>query len=138
VFFLNINDNKGDLNMKLIYTANGNEVKVGEIVCFKNGTIARVNSIEKPRHSGSNGRVYVEALDDPFHSQGYFPSVFNMEWVEREDQPKPKQFWEVKWEHNGHKHWALVGDEIGAKHVVAGLSARFGGVTLEASEQPKR
>lgn len=74
--------------MKLTYDATGTEVKVGDEVFIKEGGVRvghRITEIQKPRHGGSTGRVYVKAADEPY-SHGYYPSIVGATWVEREDQ----------------------------------------------------
>lgn len=75
--------------MKLVYTASGQEVKVGDRVMLSQQEYARrvITAIERPRSPASTGRVYVAAsMKDAWEAQGYFPSVFDMEWIEREDR----------------------------------------------------
>lgn len=79
--------------MKLVYIADGKEVKIGDEIAYVHhtapaGTPATrliVTDIEKPRHGGSTGRVY--AKEPGGFSGGCYPNVYDMEWVEREDQP---------------------------------------------------
>jgi hypothetical protein len=79
--------------MKLIYTATGEEVKVGDGVTLDKGENLVITSIEKPKHSGSTGRVYVELADQRgvHYARGYYPSVIGAKWVEREDQLEADQ-----------------------------------------------
>lgn len=71
--------------MKLVWR-NGsptNEVKVGDKCKTNRGEHGIVKGIEKPKHAGSTGRVYVE-FDGFTHS--FYPSVIAAEWIDREDQ----------------------------------------------------
>lgn len=74
--------------MKLVYSATQVEVKIGDTVAFPNGDKADVVSIEKPRHGGSTGRMYVRqpSSSDRPGGNGYYPGVFDAQWIEREDQ----------------------------------------------------
>jgi len=65
--------------MKLVHLATGLEVQRGEVVTDFRGDRATVTSWEAPRHSGSTGRVYVEA--EAGYNQGFYPSVFNLKWI---------------------------------------------------------
>ena len=63
--------------MRLIHTKTGEAVKVGDVVGDKGAT---VTGWAKPSHAGSSGRIHTT------HGHGeHFPSVFDCEWVERED-----------------------------------------------------
>jgi hypothetical protein len=78
--------------MRLVYAEDnlkhkkGEEVKIYDIVTghnfHKNGEVLH---IEKPRHGGSTGRVYI-SYDSGATQSGYFPSVIDAKWIEREDQ----------------------------------------------------
>lgn len=70
--------------MRLVYKTTNEPVCVGDEVKFDDETVV-VDGIEKPRHGGSTGRVYVKNPGSEF-SQGYFPGVFDMHWIERDDQ----------------------------------------------------
>jgi hypothetical protein len=71
--------------MRLVHDDTGLEVEVGETVTDFRGEKARVVSIERPHHAGSTGRIYVQPLFAEW-TQGYYPSVFNCTWIEREDR----------------------------------------------------
>lgn len=72
--------------MRLVHP-DGRTVRRGDELTARDGTILTVMSIQQPHHAGSTGRVYVEWHDeDKTYSQGYFPSVFDLKWVDREDQ----------------------------------------------------
>ena len=69
--------------MKLIYEASGIEVKINDIVSVDSRDYV-VESIEKPRHAGSTGRVYISrASKTNDMRRGYFPSVIKAKWIER-------------------------------------------------------
>lgn len=79
--------------MKLVYKDTNKEVNLGDVIKHvhhnapagtKPETLV-VTHIEKPRHGGSTGRVYA-SKPGRTDGQGFFPSVFDMEWIEREDQ----------------------------------------------------
>lgn len=70
--------------MKLVYKATQQEVKVNDMVTIDSGVVMII-SIEKPRHGGSTGRVYVQHVGRRWQ-QGYYPVVIGAEWIEREDQ----------------------------------------------------
>lgn len=78
--------------MKLVYTQTQQEVKLGDVIQYVHHndpagtepTPLTVVEIVKPAHGGSTGRVYVQ--EPGVGLIGRFPSVFDMEWIEREDQ----------------------------------------------------
>jgi len=70
--------------MRLVHIASKAEVKPGETVTNHHGETFTVMSIEKPRHSGSTGRLYVKSIKEGWQ-HGYFPSVFDCQWVDRND-----------------------------------------------------
>jgi len=73
--------------MRLVYTSDdntGKEVAKGDTVELSSGEMVTVDSIEKPRHGGSTGRVYIKYENGSI--QGYYPSVVGAEWIEREDR----------------------------------------------------
>ena len=69
--------------MRLVHK-DGREVVVGETVTDFRGDTATVTGWETPRSPASTGRLYVKAEDG--WTQGYYPSVFDCEWIEREDR----------------------------------------------------
>jgi len=71
--------------MKLVFKSTGQEPTIGQALTDFRGEQATLKSIEKPRHGGSTGRVYVQPFESDW-TQGYYPSVFGLEWIEREDQ----------------------------------------------------
>lgn len=66
--------------MKLIHKPSGYEIRVGDHVRNFRGELAIVEGWQKPTSPASTGRIYVDG------GRGYYPSVFNCEWVEREDR----------------------------------------------------
>lgn len=73
--------------MRLVHEATGAEAQIGEVLTDFRGYKMRLISIEKPRSPASTGRVYVRELDaDHDYTSGYYPSVFDLEWIEREDR----------------------------------------------------
>jgi hypothetical protein len=72
--------------MKLIHQATGVEVKVGDTLTYRDGATTVLRYIQKPHKPASTGRVYVSQSSAIDAGQGYFPSVFDLVWVEREDQ----------------------------------------------------
>jgi len=73
--------------MKLVHIETGKPVKRGETVRDFRGDLATVVGWDKPKHAGSTGRVYVKAGPVAAEwSQGFYPSVFDLEWIEREDR----------------------------------------------------
>lgn len=74
--------------MKLVYAATGVEVGAGDVITDPHngapGETWTVESIERPRHGGSTGRVYITSSLG--YSQGYYPGVIGAEWVGRTDQ----------------------------------------------------
>jgi hypothetical protein len=76
--------------MRLVYEDTHQPVVIGDVVTISNGARVRVDSIEKPRHGGSTGRVYVQQVNEQGlpsgYSHGFFPAVIGAEWIERDDQ----------------------------------------------------
>lgn len=77
--------------MRLVYDKTGTEVKIGDFATTFRGETVIVSGIEKPRHGGSTGRVYVREdkvreRGSIVFDQGYFPSVIGATWIDREDQ----------------------------------------------------
>jgi len=70
--------------MKLVHKDSEVEVQDGETVTDFRGDASIVVSREEPRHSGSTGRVYVKPADpaDGAWTQGYYPSVFDLKWID--------------------------------------------------------
>ena len=75
--------------MKLVFEGTSNVVTVGTVFPYEQGDETMVNltvtHIEKPRHPGSTGRVTASENGEPGW-QPFFPSVYGMEWIEREDR----------------------------------------------------
>ena len=75
--------------MKLVFEGTSNVVTVGTVFPYEQGDGTMVNltvtHIEKPRHPGSTGRVTASENGEPGW-QPFFPSVYGMEWIEREDR----------------------------------------------------
>jgi hypothetical protein len=81
--------------MKLVYEADGQEVKIGDQVRTHGGMKATVQGITKPHKPSSTGRVHiVEALEDCkdlFYpdqpaTETFYPGVIGAKWIDREDQ----------------------------------------------------
>lgn len=70
--------------MRLVYTATGEEVKVGDIATSFRGAPMKVISFSKPHKPSSCGRVFVECEDG--WRQEYYTGVIGAEWIEREDR----------------------------------------------------
>jgi hypothetical protein len=71
--------------MKLV-DKRGCKVAVGTIVRSFRGEVATVHGITRPHKPASTGRVYVRFSDDEGTMGEYFPSVFGLTWVDREDR----------------------------------------------------
>lgn len=73
--------------MKLVHLSTKAEVKVGDKVKLSDG-LWYVQHWDKPHSPASTGRVYVsKKRKSTGHDQmGYYPSVCNCEWIEREDR----------------------------------------------------
>lgn len=70
--------------MRLIHRKTGKEVKTGETVTDFRGDKAKIVSFSKPHKPASSGKVLVETSAG--HQGEYYVSVFDMEWIEREDR----------------------------------------------------
>lgn len=66
----------------VLVNKNGTEVKRGDKVVDFRGEAHIVTGWQLPKHSGSTGRVNVKKVGGRFESE-FFPSVFDMAWVER-------------------------------------------------------
>jgi len=79
--------------MKLVYIETKKPVHIGDEFQYRHHNAPAhapsetliVTEIMKPRHGGSTGRVYADK-DGRNGCGGYYPSVYGMEWIEREDQ----------------------------------------------------
>jgi hypothetical protein len=49
--------------------------------------VGMIIGITKPHKPSSTGRVYVKWQDENRGTGEYFPSVFGLYWVDREDRP---------------------------------------------------
>ncbi len=65
--------------MRLIHKSTGKEVQIGDAVTSFRGEAATVSYVSKPHSPASTGRVGVDGGE-------FFPSVFDLEWVDREDR----------------------------------------------------
>jgi hypothetical protein len=72
--------------MRLVHEDTGIEVVDGEVVTDFRGDKCIVAGREEPRSPASTGRVYVRPTHGEQWTQGYYPSVFNLKWIEREDR----------------------------------------------------
>jgi len=71
--------------MRLVHDATQVEVAIGDEITDFRGEKAIVTGWDKPHKPASTGRVYVRAVDGE-HSAGFYPSVFDLTWIEREDR----------------------------------------------------
>lgn len=65
--------------MKLVYDATGIEVKVGDTPKSFRGDLMQVVTIERPRHSGSTGRVYLRGAGSIW-AREFTPGVILAHW----------------------------------------------------------
>ena len=82
--------------MKLIYEADGQEVKIGDKVRTHGGMTATVQGITKPHKPSSTGRVHIVEDLDLFDAnfdvnpnpaiETFYPGVIGAKWIDREDQ----------------------------------------------------
>jgi len=70
--------------MRMVWKINGQEVQIGDFVDDDRLGRCVVSHLERPRSPASSGRLYVKDSDG--HEHGYFPHVFDAEWIEREDR----------------------------------------------------
>ena len=74
--------------MKLVYDSApgpGAKVELGDEVISFRGERYIVWGWREPQHAGSTGRVYVKPFEnDGLMSRGFFPSVFDLKFVEAE------------------------------------------------------
>ena len=68
----------------LVSEKNERKIRVGEIVTTFRGETAKLKSVERPRHPGSTGRVYLD-VNGSMH--GYYPGVIGAKWKELPDKP---------------------------------------------------
>lgn len=73
--------------MRLVHKKTGEPVKAGDKITSFRGEEAVLVDKYKPDASNALGRVYVRWSDGPEDVQiGFYPSVFGLEWVDREDR----------------------------------------------------
>jgi len=71
--------------MKLIYTATGKEVAVGDVAkTFRGEPPVIVVSFKKPHKSNASGKVFVKYSSDGVQME-YYVSVIGAMWINRED-----------------------------------------------------
>ena len=71
--------------MRLVYKANGTEVKVGDVVTTSRGQKCKVTYFRPPHKPSSEGKVSVRTEGSSFDME-YYVSVIGAEWIEREDR----------------------------------------------------
>jgi hypothetical protein len=71
--------------MRLVYKANGNEVKVGDVVKTSRGEKCEVRYFRPPHSPSSEGKISVRFDDNSFDNE-YYVSVIGAEWIDREDR----------------------------------------------------
>lgn len=67
--------------MRLVHKVTGVEVKVGDDVVDFRGNSAKVVDWMQPHSPASTGRIYTST-----NQTGAYPSVYDCEWVDREDR----------------------------------------------------
>ena len=70
--------------MRLVYKADGCEVKVGDTVVV-NSEVLTVTYFRKPTSPASSGKVSVKSTGSAYDAE-YYVSVIGAEWIEREDR----------------------------------------------------
>ena len=71
--------------MRLVYKANGKEVKVGDMVTTSRGEKCEVTYFRQPHSPSSEGKISVRFEGNSFDRE-YYVSVIGAEWIEREDR----------------------------------------------------
>jgi len=82
---------KENHSMRLVYTATGKPVKVGDLVTTKGqGQQVRVSFFREPHKPSSSGHVIVHDVDSGLGRIGggweFYVGVIGAEWIEREDR----------------------------------------------------
>ena len=91
--------------MKLVFSNNKTkEVKIGDAVQNNDGEQVVVEHIVKPHKPSSTGRVYVRGPREE-HGHEFFPGVFGMEWIEREDHEPVRVMRRRKVKERSHNEW---------------------------------
>lgn len=73
--------------MRLVFKESGHGISLGTTFKHEDGKTYTVVGIEQPRHGGSAGHVTCKPTDDDdAFEQRYYTSVWNMEFIEREDR----------------------------------------------------
>lgn len=72
--------------MKLVYTATGKPVTVGDIVTLRDNVKAKVAYFRPPHSAASSGKVTVQFSKDSLDTREYYVSVINAEWIDRDDR----------------------------------------------------
>jgi len=75
--------------LTLIHKSSGKLVTIGDKVTDFRGEKAVITDVEMPRHSGSTGRVYVRNEHPHGFVQGFYPSVFGLEWKSTNEESLP-------------------------------------------------
>lgn len=70
--------------MKLVYTKDGSEVKVGDTVVLKDGVKAIVIYFRKPFSPASSGKVTVRQKGSTYDNE-FYVGVIGAKWIDRED-----------------------------------------------------
>lgn len=82
--------------MKLIFTKTQKPVTVGMDVVSNSNENFRVVGIQEPHSPASTGRIVVKSVDSKGFSfgemQGFYPSVFGAEWIDREDRAECSKY----------------------------------------------
>jgi hypothetical protein len=73
--------------MKLIYTNDGEEVSIGDMIDIR-GIKHQIVDLTPPHKPSASGHVYVKRLADldSDFSNKYYVGVIGAEWINREDQ----------------------------------------------------
>lgn len=69
---------------KLVWQASNGDAEKGEVLtCFR-GEYYVLMGGTPPHKPSSTGRVWVRLLDNPEWNREFFPSVFDLKWIEQE------------------------------------------------------
>lgn len=90
--------------MKLVYNENLEQVRVGDKGTLLDGSEYTITDIRKPHSPASTGRVFLRDAEGLDH--GFYPSVINATWVDREDRNRTK----IKVKQDGTSFLSLIED----------------------------
>ena len=69
----------------VLLNKNDEKVVAKELIKTRDGEAWIIEGGTPPHKPSSSGRVWVRLLDNPEHNREFFPTVFNLKWVEERE-----------------------------------------------------